>query len=80
MSERSNKVLLIDMLEAAEKVVRHMQGVDLTAFLADENLRDAIVYRLQIIGEAAYKVSDPLKVTPGDRLVQDPRTASSHRA
>ena len=63
MSERSNKVLLIDMLEAADKVVRHMQGVDLTAFLADENLRDAIVYRLQIIGEAAYKVSDPLKVT-----------------
>ena len=61
MSERNDKVLLIDMLQAAEKVLRHMKDIDLPAFLADENLRDAIVYRLQIIGEASYKVSGPIK-------------------
>lgn len=62
MSERSDKVRLIDMLEAAEKVVRAMRGVDLQDFLANEDLRDATVYRLQIIGEAAYKTSEPLKL------------------
>ncbi|MBV6403449.1 MAG: DUF86 domain-containing protein [Flavobacteriales bacterium] len=61
MSERSDKVRLVDMLQAAEKVVRSMAEVDLEAFLADEDLRDATVYRLQIIGEAAYNVSDVLK-------------------
>jgi uncharacterized protein with HEPN domain len=61
MSERNDKVLLIDMLEAAEKVVRSMAGVTVDGFLKNENLRDATVYRLQTIGEAAYNISDPLK-------------------
>ena len=61
MSERSDKVRVIDMLEAAEKVVRSMNGVSIEAFLADEDLRDAIVYRLQTIGEAAYHISEPLR-------------------
>jgi uncharacterized protein with HEPN domain len=63
MSERSDKVRLIDMLEAAEKVTRAMAGIDLETFLSNDVLRDAIVYRLQIIGEAAYKVSDPVKLS-----------------
>ncbi len=62
MSERNDKVRLIDMLEAAEKVVRDMNGVALENFLANEILRDAIVYRLQTIGEAAYKITEPVKL------------------
>ena len=62
MSERSDKVRLIDMLEGAARVVRGMSGVDLEDFLTNADLRDATVYRLQIIGEAAYKNSDPLKL------------------
>lgn len=61
MSERNVRVLLIDMLESAEKVVRDMDGVTVDAFVNDELLRDATVYRLQVIGEAAYKVTDALK-------------------
>ena len=61
MSERNDKVLLIDMLESAEKVVRAMDGVTVDAFVKDDILRDATVFRLQVIGEAAYKVTDPLK-------------------
>ena len=60
MSERSEKVLLIDMLETAE-VVRSMAGVTVDAFMKNEDLRDATVYRLQTIGEAAYNISAPLK-------------------
>ncbi|MFT3884087.1 MAG: DUF86 domain-containing protein [Flavobacteriales bacterium] len=63
MSERHDKVRLIDMLEAAEKVVRDMNGISLEAFLANEILRDAIVYRLQTIGEAAYKITEQVKLS-----------------
>ena len=61
MSKRVEKLRLIDMLEMAERITHSMKGVDLDAFVADENLRDAVVYRLQVIGEAAYHVSDAFK-------------------
>ena len=46
MSERSDKVRLVDMLEAAERVVESLKGMDVEAFLADGDKRDATVYRL----------------------------------
>ncbi len=61
MSERSDKVRVLDMLESAQRVVASMNGVSLDGFLANAEKRDAIVYRLQIIGEAAYKISAELK-------------------
>ena len=61
MSKREEKLRLIDMLETAERIMRNMEGVDVAAFQADENLRDAVIYRLQTIGEAAYHISDAFK-------------------
>lgn len=61
MSEHYDEVRLIDMLQAVERIERSMVNVVLEAFLTDEEKRDAVVYRLQIIGEAAYKVSDEFK-------------------
>ena len=61
MSERSDKVRLIDMLEAGERIVANLRGVSVDEFLADQDKRDATVFRLQVIGEAAYNVSDELK-------------------
>jgi uncharacterized protein with HEPN domain len=61
MSKREEKLRLVDMLETAERVMHHMEGVDVEAFIADENLRDAVIYRLQVIGEAAYHISDAFK-------------------
>ncbi len=49
------------MLEAAERIVANLKGVDVEAFLADGDKRDATVFRLQVIGEAAYHVSDELR-------------------
>lgn len=60
MSERSDRVRLKDMLEAALRVVHSLKGVDVATFLADQDKRDATVYRLQVIGEAAYHLSDAL--------------------
>ncbi|MBS1545921.1 MAG: DUF86 domain-containing protein [Bacteroidetes bacterium] len=61
MSERTDKARLIDMLTAAERIVAGLQGVDEEAFLVDMDKRDSTVLRLQIIGEAAYHITDGLK-------------------
>ena len=61
MSERSDKVRLIDMLESSQRVAASLKDVSLEDILADPEKRDAIVYRLQVIGEAAYRINDQLK-------------------
>lgn len=61
MSERTDKARLIDRLAAAERIVAGLQGVDEESFLVDMDKRDSTVLRLQIIGEAAYHISDGLK-------------------
>lgn len=61
MSEHHDRLRLIDMLQAVERIQRSMANVSVESFLVDDEKRDAVVYRLQIIGEAAYKVSDELK-------------------
>jgi uncharacterized protein with HEPN domain len=38
-----------------------MEDVTVEAFVQDDILRDATVYRLQTIGEAAYNITDELK-------------------
>lgn len=52
---------LLDMLRAAQKVRRFVQGKMQDAFVRDEVLRDAIERNAEIIGEAARKVSDTFK-------------------
>jgi uncharacterized protein with HEPN domain len=52
---------LLDMLQAAEKVRRFVQGKTQDAFVADEVLRDAVERNAEIIGEAARKVSEAFK-------------------
>ena len=52
---------LLNMLLAARKVMKYAQGVDFERFDQDEVLQDAIMRRIQIIGEAARKVSGEFK-------------------
>ncbi len=52
---------LLDMLLAAEKVRRFVKDVKQEEFIEDEVLRDAVVRNIQIIGEAARKVSEAFK-------------------
>ncbi len=48
---------LLDMLLAARKIQKYAQGYNFERFEEDEVLQDAIMRRIQIIGEAARKVS-----------------------
>jgi uncharacterized protein with HEPN domain len=52
---------LLDMLLAARKIQKYAQGYDFEKFAEDELLQDAVMRRIQIIGEAARKVSSEFK-------------------
>ncbi|MFH1108464.1 MAG: HepT-like ribonuclease domain-containing protein [Planctomycetota bacterium] len=53
---------LWDMLETARGVVDAVRGVSFERYRADTNLRLAIERRIEIIGEAANRVSRPGKM------------------
>lgn len=61
MNAEQDRVRLRHMLDAAEKAVDLTAGVSTGDFLANEEKQLAVVRLLEIIGEAANRVSDPLK-------------------
>ncbi len=61
MSKKADRPLLIDMIQSIEKVLDYTAGMDEAAFIADRLTCDAVIYNIQIIGEAASKLSDRIK-------------------
>ena len=55
---KDDTLYLIHMLERARAVQRKVTGLTRAKFDADENLRLALVYLLQVIGEAARCVKE----------------------
>ncbi|MBX3458968.1 MAG: DUF86 domain-containing protein [Planctomycetes bacterium] len=49
------------ILDAAAKVARWMRGVSLQEFKDDEKLQSAVVYAIQVGGEASNHLSDGFK-------------------
>ncbi len=58
MSERDHQLLLEDMLESAQKIIRYTINLDFEMFLNDEKTVDAVIRNFEIIGEAANRI-DP---------------------
>jgi uncharacterized protein with HEPN domain len=56
-----DEAYLLDMLLAARKVLRFTAGVDQARFLADDMMQDAVMRQIQIVGEAARKLSPEWK-------------------
>ncbi len=52
---------LLDMLQAASKVARYVQGKRYEDFQRDELLRDAVERNVEIIGEAARRISEAFR-------------------
>jgi uncharacterized protein with HEPN domain len=50
---RDYRLYLDDILQAIDRIMRYVQGVDLTGFNEDIKTVDAVVRNLEIIGEAA---------------------------
>ena len=59
--DKNNAAYLWDMLEAARGVVRSVEDLTFKQYQADENLRLAIERRIEIIGEAAGRVSQAVQ-------------------
>jgi uncharacterized protein with HEPN domain len=52
---------LLDMLLAARRVIKFTQKVKFSQFQVDEVIQNAVMHQIQIIGEAANKISEPYK-------------------
>lgn len=54
---------LDDIIESAEKIGRLLRGRSYDAFIADEAVFDAVLFNLQVIGEAAKRLPDIARVS-----------------
>lgn len=61
MSSRDDKLLLLDMLESAEKIQRYTANLNFDEFLEQEIVLDAVARNFEIIGEAANRISTNYK-------------------
>jgi uncharacterized protein with HEPN domain len=76
-----DKVYLWDMLKAAQGVASSLQGLSFAQYATDENLRLATERRIEIIGEAARRISPDLKGAHPEipwRLIVDQRNVMIH--
>lgn len=52
---------LLDILTAAKLAMRYVAGKNQADFLADTQCQDAVIRRIEIIGEASRRLSDPTR-------------------
>ena len=57
MIERDETVYVRHILDAIDRIGRYIRGVTEDAFFADSMLQDAVVRQLEILGEAAGRIS-----------------------
>lgn len=60
-AQRDYADYLADILDAAEKAERFLAGVDYESFRANDEKVFAVVRALEVIGEAAKQVPDPVR-------------------
>jgi uncharacterized protein with HEPN domain len=58
---RPDRLYLLDILQAADRIETHLAGRDRDAFLADVTRQSAVLYELTVIGEAANRISAGLR-------------------
>lgn len=64
--ERDYRIYLEDMLEFSQDVLRYTQGLTLAAWQSDPMRVDASLRKLGLIGEAATRVPDEIRVQAPD--------------
>ncbi len=61
MKNKEDRERLQHIKNAIEKIDRYTKDVDFDGFEKNEMIQDAVFKNLEIIGEAAYKISDETK-------------------
>ncbi len=60
---RRNEVYLLDMLIAARKALKFVEGIDRIEFEDNELIQNAVMRPLEIIGEASARISTEFRKT-----------------
>lgn len=61
MSKRNNTLLILDVIEAAEKIELYTQNLSFDEFNSDGKTVDAVIRNFEIIGEAANRLTESFK-------------------
>ena len=61
VSESDDAAFLRDMLDACERIARFVHGKSIDTYRSDEMLRSAVERQIEIVGEAANRVSKELQ-------------------
>ncbi|MBK7889031.1 MAG: DUF86 domain-containing protein [Bacteroidetes bacterium] len=61
MSKRSPKLLVQDILESGQKIIKYTDGISFEEFVNDSKTVDAVSRNFEIIGEAANRLPDEFK-------------------
>jgi uncharacterized protein with HEPN domain len=61
MSKRSSAVLLVDVLEAINKITGYIRDYTFETFAGDTRTVDAVVRNLEIVGEASKKLPEDFR-------------------
>ena len=52
---------MLDMLNAAKMALEYVKGKSIGQFISDTQCQDAVIRRLEVLGEAANRVSEEFK-------------------
>ena len=63
---RDPRLYLDDILEAIAQIQEYTSGLDYAKFTGDRRTQDAVVRNLEIIGEAAGRLPESIKVSAAD--------------
>ena len=63
MSEREELLLLDDILNAGEKILRFSEGMNFQQFMEDEKTQDACIRNFEIMGEASKYISEETMIS-----------------
>lgn len=69
---RNWQLYLDDLIEAAEKIERFVTGRTLESFVSDEAIFDAVLFNLQVIGEAIKRLPPEVTVAIPEADVSGP--------
>ncbi len=58
---RDYRAYLKDILEAIERIEEYIEGLDFDGFLENKLVQDAVVRRLEIIGEAVKNIPEEVR-------------------
>ncbi len=58
---RRDEAYLLDILLSARRALKYIEGLNLEQFESDELVQDAVMYPLEIMGEAAGHISEEFR-------------------